>query len=237
MGGRGFSARAKTIMCNDITIKELLPAYLEKGLGHAEKLRVDQHIASCEDCRAELSLLRMMANEPVPDPGEAFWTAMPGRIYRDVRRQEQKSIKHWGLSIFTGRLPAPGWAWATAAISIVAVLSWFMVRPASVDIARTIAPHNNEAPFEDIIPVETVDVAELSSSEIEAATQWAQNEFAPIQETISKDASENTERDFSEDLTQLSPRELDRLYEMLKKKEQDIQKMLHKKPANDKRIG
>ncbi len=223
-------------MCNDKTIKELLPAYLEEGLAHAEKLRVDRHIASCEDCRAELSLLRMMADEPVPDPGEAFWAAMPGRIYRDVRHQEQKSIKHWGLSILSDRLFAPRWAWATAAIVIVTVLSWYMVRPPSMDIARTIPPQNG-APLEDVIPAESVDVAELSSSEIDAATQWAQNEFAPIQETITKDSSENTERDFSEDLSQLSPRELDRLYEMLKKKEQDIQEMLHKKPANDKRLG
>ncbi len=69
-------------MCKDTTIKELLPAYREQALDRTEMLMIENHLASCEDCRNELSLLRMMAEEAVPDPGEAFWAAMPGRVYQ-----------------------------------------------------------------------------------------------------------------------------------------------------------
>ena len=78
---------------------------------------------------------------------------------------------------------------------------------------------------------------ELSSSEFSAATQWAQNEFAPIREEISEHDAGSDEQSISEDLSELSPRELDRVLEILKKKEQDARERLRKKSKSEKGLG
>jgi len=217
-------------MCNDNNIQELLPAYREKTLDPDGNIRVEQHLASCEDCRTELALLRTIADEPVPAPDDAFWAEMPDRIYREIQRHEQPGKKRFALSDIPAWLFAPRLAWATAAVIAIAAVSWFMVRSATVDVAQT------DAPLEDF-SAEQVNLAELSSEEFAAATQWAQNKFAPIEEAISSDSQEHTSRDLSEDLSGLTDRELDRVYEMLKKKEQDARERLKKQPGSDKRVG
>jgi anti-sigma factor RsiW len=98
-------------MCNDKTIKELLPAYLNQALDQAENLMIKSHLASCDECRTELSLLRLMAEEPVPDPGEAFWAAMPDRVYQAVRKR-QTNKKTFDLAWFLDRMALPRWIWA-----------------------------------------------------------------------------------------------------------------------------
>jgi anti-sigma factor RsiW len=222
-------------MCNDNNIQELLPAYLQKTLDPADNIRVEQHLAFCEDCRAEVALLRVIAEEPVPDPGEAFWAGMPDRIYREIQAGKQQKKKRFALSDFPGWMFMPHLAWATAAVIVIAVVSWFMVRSAPMDVARTTQPATGTA-MEDSA-AEPVNLAELSSAEFDAATQWAQNEFAPIEQAITNDTQEHTSRDLSEELSELSSGELDRVYEMLKKKEQDAQQKLRKKPRTEKRLG
>jgi hypothetical protein len=110
-----------------------------------------------------------------------------------------------------------------------------MVRSIPVDVARMTQPATGTA-LEDSA-AEPVNLAELSSEEFDAATQWAQNEFTPIEEAITSDPQEHSSRDLSEDLSELSARELDRVYEMLKKKEQDAREKLKKEPGNEKRLG
>ena len=68
-------------MCNDTNIQELLPAYLEKALEPVSRIRVERHLASCEDCRAELALLSLIADDPVPAPDEVFWVL--SNAYKD----------------------------------------------------------------------------------------------------------------------------------------------------------
>jgi predicted anti-sigma-YlaC factor YlaD len=222
-------------MCNDTNIQELLPAYLEKTLDPATRTRVEHHLASCEECRAELALLSMIADDPVPVPDEAFWTGMPERIYREIQIGKQQEKKRLALSDFLGWTFMPRFAWATAAIIVIAAVSWFMVRPIPKDVARMTPPATGTA-LEDSA-TEPVNLSELSSEEFDAAAQWAQNEFTPIEEAITNDAQEPTSRDLSEDLSELSARELDRIYEMLNKKEQDAREKLKKRPVNEKRMG
>ncbi len=217
--------------CRSKDIKELLPALLERTLDQAEQHRVEWHLAACEDCSRELSLLRAMAGEQVPDPGDAFWKAMPDRIFREVQERKQRE-RSPGLLNVLGGFTVPRWAWAAGAIGVVAMVSWFLVRPAAIDLARTL-PENGTT-LEDMMSREPVNVAELTSTELDAATQWAQNAFAPIREAVVEDAAGNTERDISEDLSDLSSQELDRVYEMLKKKEQDAREKLHRKTGDEK---
>ena len=68
---------------------------------------IENHLASCEDCRNELSLLRMMTEETVPDPGETFWSAMPGRVYQAVQTRKAGS-RTFGLAWLVDRYdPSP----------------------------------------------------------------------------------------------------------------------------------
>ncbi len=222
-------------MCNDTNMQELLPAYLERTLDPATRTRVEHHLASCEDCRAELALLSMIADDPVPGPDEAFWTGMPERIYREIQTGKQQEKKRFALADFLGWMSMPRFAWATAAVIVITAISWFMVGSIPEDVARMTQPATGTA-IEDSA-AEPVDLAELSSEEFDAAAQWAQNEFGPLEEAITNNAQEHTARDLSEDLSELSARELDRVYEMLKKKEQDAQDKLRKKPGSEKRLG
>lgn len=222
-------------MCNDTNMQELLPAYLERTLDPATRTRVEHHLASCEGCRAELTLLSIIADDPVPGPDEAFWTGMPERIYREIQTGKQQEKKRFALADFLGWMSMPRFAWATAAVIVITAISWFMVGSIPEDVARMTQPATGTA-IEDSA-AEPVDLAELSSEEFDAAAQWAQNEFGPLEEAITNNAQEHTARDLSEDLSELSARELDRVYEMLKKKEQDAQDKLRKKPGSEKRLG
>ena len=219
-----------TAMCDENDIQELLPAYLERSLDPDSSIRVEQHLASCEDCRTELALLRVLADEPIPALDEAFWSGMPDRIYREIQANEQQEKKRFALSDLLGWIFMPRMAWATAAVIVIAAVSLLTVRSVSINVART------DAAIEDFA-AEQVNLDELSSEEFAATTQWAQNKFAPIEEAISIDTQDHTSRDISEDLSGLTDRELDRVYEMLKKKEQDAQEKLQKKTGNEKRLG
>jgi len=222
-------------MCIDTTIQELLPAYGKQTLDRADTIRVEAHLASCEDCRSELALLRMLAEEDVPDPGPAFWAAMPARVYREVQEQRSRK-KSFGLAWVLDRMILPNWAWAAAAVSIIVVVSWLIVPHPAVDVARTNLWENGTANEYDL-SMEPMDVTELSAAELAAATSWAQNAFAPIREEIGEDSPAGTERDISEGLSELSPQELDRVHELLKKKEQDARNKLRKSPRKDNVLG
>src|SRR5208337_1442532 len=88
--------------CEDKNIKNLLPAYRDEAFERQEKLRIDQHLESCADCRRELSLLRLLSEDNVPDPGEAFWSTMPTRVHRAVQEEQMQKqpsdfARFWGL--------------------------------------------------------------------------------------------------------------------------------------------
>ncbi|HEY6012197.1 MAG TPA: zf-HC2 domain-containing protein [Nitrospirota bacterium] len=223
-------------MCTDKDIKDLLPAYLEQGLDRDEQLRVEGHLAVCEDCRSELSLLRIMSGEPVPDPGDAFWSGMPARVRRAVQEQQSRK-KVFELSRITDWMVLPHWAVAVAAVGLVVIAAWFFVRQPAHEIARTAVPLEQEMLSDAGISTPSINVEELSSTEFAAATQWAQNEYAPIRKAITEDTSENQEQDISEELSNLTPRELDRVYELLKQKEQDAREKLRKKNKKDNDLG
>lgn len=216
--------------CKNNDIKELLPAYLESALDEPEKQRVREHIETCGDCRRELSLLERMAQEPVPDPGEAFWHAMPAKIEREVRLHQER--EQGRLGGFLSGILMTRWAWATAAATVLALGSWFLLRPVPLEMAGRSGPGNTAA-LEEVLPDERVNLSEASSTELAAATQWAQNQLAPIGEAIHEDI-ENTGRSVSEDLSNLSPDELERVYQLLQKKEQDLK---NRRQKSKKDIG
>jgi hypothetical protein len=215
--------------CTNKKIKELLPAYLEQGLDRAEAIRTEAHLKTCEDCRAELTMLRAMAEEPVPDPGKAFWAEMPARIYREVQKQKSlESEQRWpGLSGIMERLTMPRWAWAATALVVVAVTSWFIMQPAGrdgMDTAGTLPPAD-ESPYEYAGTEGAIALSDLNKGELDSVATWANSEMASLSDEIRNATLNGTEkyilrseRDvLYEDLSELNPREMEKLSLMLEK--------------------
>ncbi len=202
-------------MCTAIDIKELLPAFVEQGLGHADTLRVEGHLGFCEDCRTELSLLRMMAEERVPDPGKVFWATMPDRVYRAV--QEQKSRrKPFDLARLADRLTLPRWAWAAATVGIVFMISWFIIQSPRhyPDVS---GPPGYDLPDENMIAdnTGTLHLSEFDQDELNIVDDWAGRELASIAHEAEFLMANNHDTDMYEELAELNAQEVKRLSEII----------------------
>ncbi len=200
--------------CDRTDIKELLPAYLEAGIPDSDRERIELHVASCDDCRMELSLLRTMAEEQVPDPGEAFWATLPDRVYREVRRQDRDRPR--GLSAFFGRIFAPRWAWATAALAVITltVVVWYALRPAPIQMAGTQLPDTGGV-YVDVLATDQVRIAELSPPEVDSLDAWASTELAPLKEGVIDMFLNAPEGAVDERLADMNTQELEHLSSML----------------------
>ncbi len=199
-------------MCNDITIKELLPAYQEQALDQTEKLTVEDHLASCEDCRTELSLLRMMTEETVPDPGETFWAPMPDRIYEAVHKRKTKQ-KIFELSWLLDRITLPRWTWTAATMGTILLLSWFLITPVQKEPG---APPSQRFEFADeSIPAGPMNVAELDHDELSVIDTWAGAELASIAHDAEKVLGNGQDNDMDEELAELNTRQAKQLLAMI----------------------
>jgi len=199
-------------MCKETTIKELLPAYREQALDRTEMLMIENHLASCEDCRNELSLLRLMGEEAVPDPGEAFWAAMPGRVYRDVQTQQSEQ-KTFDLARLLDRIALPRWAWATASVTTVLLLSWLIIRPGQKEPEM---PPAQEFEFaEEGMPAEQVNVGELDRDELATIDTWTGTELASIAHETEQVLGNGQDSDVYDELPELNKRESEQLMQKI----------------------
>ena len=199
-------------MCNDKTIKELLPAYREQALDQTKNLIIENHLASCEDCRIELSHLRMMAEEAVPDPGEAFWAAMPGRVYQTVQQQKAER-KTFNLAGILDRLSLPRWSWAAASVMSVLVLSWFIVRP--VQHRPVMAPSQKLEFVDENFPSDPVNINELDNKQLSTIESWAGVELAAIARETEHLLGNSQDSEVEEDIVELNAQQADKLMNMI----------------------
>ena len=199
--------------CKNKEIQALLPAHMEQSLDQESQAGVERHVAVCEDCRTELALLRMMSEEPVPDPGEAFWAAMPGRIFREVDAQKQQQASPW-LPFGRGTLIFSRWAWAAASVFLVAAVILLLDRPVPLDIAYN-TPQENGASYGDLYPADPVDMAELTDIEIDSVDLWATEELALMRDDASDTFRTSTDISLDDRLAELDSQELDQLSRML----------------------
>jgi hypothetical protein len=199
-------------MCKDETIKELLPAYLEQALDRADTLNVESHLASCDDCRSELSLLRMMAEEVAPDPGEAFWAAMPDRAYRSVQKhQTKKNI--FDLTRLLDRMALPRWTWAAAAIGTVLIISWFIVMPLQNKSEMRLSQTDEYAG--ETMAVGPISVDDLDRDELNTIDSWAGSELSSIAQEAEPVLVTGQDADIYEEVEDLNAKEVERLSKML----------------------
>ena len=199
-------------MCKDTAIKELLPAYREHALDRTEMLMIENHLASCEDCRNELSLLRVMTEEAVPDPGETFWAAMPGRVYQAV--QEQKTgIRTFGLSWLVDHMTLPRPVWVSAIVGTVLLISWLIIRPMQ-KVPEMPSLQGSEF-TEEIMPAEQVNVGELDRDELAQIDTWAGTELASIAHETEQVLGNGQDSDVYEELPELNKREAEQLMQKI----------------------
>ena len=199
-------------MCKDRAIKELIPAYRERALDQTEMLMIENHLASCEDCRNELSLLRMMTAEAVPDPGETFWAAMPDRVYQAV--QEQKAgIRTFGLSWLVDHMTLPRPVWVSAIVGTVLLISWLVIRP--MQKAPEMPSLQGPEFAEEIMPAEQVNVGELDRDELAQIDTWAGAELASIAHETEQVLGNGQDSDVYEELRELNKREAEQLMQKI----------------------
>lgn len=207
--------------CKNTNIKELLPAYREESLAQSEQDRVRKHLEACADCRAELSLLRMMAEEAVPDPGEAFWAEMPERVFRAVQKQKTKKW-NFGLSWLAERLVLPRWVMAAATIALVLAVSLLVSRSLQKSPGRE-ASRASE-PANEILAADsggTVSMNDLDGNQLETVSDWAGQELASIAEETGPVMTNNSDTDLYEELANLDTREAEHLSAALDQWEQE----------------
>jgi len=205
--------------CRSKEIQTLLPAYLEQSLDQESLAVVARHLTGCEDCALELTLLRAMASEAVPDPGEAFWAALPGRIFREVQAQEQLKASSWS-PFGRGMFIIPRWAWASAAVFLIAAGVLLLDRPVPTDLARTALPENGSSSG-DLLPAEPVDLAELNDSEIDTVDRWVTGELALLRDDLLDLLMNANDVSIDERLAELNEQELNRLSTKLDEYEEE----------------
>jgi anti-sigma factor RsiW len=209
------------MLCKNNDIKDLLPAYVADALEEADLARVKEHLLACADCAQETALLRMLADGPVPDPGEAFWAELPGRVYRAVRQKEKEARRpRLDLHELLQRMAFPRWAWAAAAVGIVFTVSLLVMHQAPQETAAPALP-GDEYASEDgshqdpVLRHTSVTIAELTSRELDAVDAWAATELSALALEAGANAANIFDTDLNEELAELDAREADRLSTML----------------------
>ena len=61
-------------------VRSLLPEYRGGSLEAGKAGEVENHLRECRACRQALSGIEILARVEVPDPGEAYWGALPLRV-------------------------------------------------------------------------------------------------------------------------------------------------------------
>jgi hypothetical protein len=161
---------------------------------------------------AALSLLGMMAEETVPDPGEAFWAEMPDRVFQAVKKRQTEK-KTFDLSWLLGRMALPRWTWAAATVGMVLLISWFVIMPVQ---KKTVLLQSEADEFSDeISDTGSISVADLDHDEVSTIDTWAGSELASIAQEAELFLGNRRDTDVHEELEELNAREIERLSKML----------------------
>lgn len=205
--------------CENRHIKEMIPAYLGGELGGEGRLLVEEHLGSCADCREEAGLLKSLIEVEVPDPGEDFWAAMPGRIYREVRKAEETGIVRGGLRGLLERLSVPGWEWAVlggaaAAALVLVVLLWSGTGQRHGDVVADDL-YSFEYQGGAYVTAYSLEAEGLGSDEAEALSSWASAGLQTAFDGKSEALAEEPGGNVYGELQQMESHELERLSRVL----------------------
>ena len=205
--------------CKNKDIRELLPVHLEQKLDEVARRDVEQHLASCGDCRTERELLRMLTEEAIPDPGEAFWAAMPGRVYRDVQEQQQRE-RSWGLPWALDRFLRPRWVVSAAVVLLVAAMAWFFTLPSPLHMAEVGSPDSG-ASYEDMVDPGPIELAELGDPELQSLDAWASGELTALMGQATDLLTNGQDLSIDDKLAELNTQEIEQLSNKLDEYEEE----------------
>lgn len=177
-------------------VRTLLPDYLNGSLEHRVEVSMAAHLASCEECSAELALLEELSAVDVPDPGDLFWATLPKRIVAQVER------------------PVPWWKNILAAIirpvplaAVAAVLLAVLLVPFATHYVGL--PDQKEG---GISSLEQIDLPKQQVQEIARNVATSDQEVSALFDTDESGSSE-----FQQTIASLSADELDELVQELQK--------------------
>ena len=205
------------MICKNLDIKELLPDYVSETLDKHAKSRVENHLASCEDCSNEMSLLTMMSEEAVPDPGVAFWAQLPGKIERDVR--VWKASRESALSWLLDRLVLPRWAWAAAALGTVLVITWLTIAPPKQGEEGPSLHELYDVGYgslhDPVLTHPSTNMSDLSDKQLATVDNWAGQELTAMA-FEAESITPSNDREEYEELAELNGQQIEKLSRMLK---------------------
>ncbi|MCB4757518.1 MAG: zf-HC2 domain-containing protein [Elusimicrobia bacterium] len=115
---------------------ELLSAYLDEQLESAQRARIEIHVQSCPDCRAELNKLKSLKTFLQKLPNRSMPAALVTSL--EARAAEQLNRKSWVDWLMLPRIWVPASAFA---LSVLALTMW--PRPNAVE--------ENSIPVESIL--------------------------------------------------------------------------------------
>jgi hypothetical protein len=123
-------------------VKSRLGAYYDDYLSSDERADVEEHLRSCASCAAELAALidldALATRLTVPDPGDAFWRSLPGRVRDELDgRIERPRESLWSRFARWVSAPGPGLrlAGALTAVMLVVVVSLYVSHHPQVRMA------------------------------------------------------------------------------------------------------
>lgn len=177
-------------------IREMLPQYV-RGAGSAEdNAKIVAHLAVCTDCRDEAALLKDMASQQVPDPGEAYWALLRHEVRRQTRHTADEH-KPWRKRFFGLLRPVPVAAFALAALVIVL---------STVGRDRLQDP---EHLFSDPLVVSVLDYEYLDEDELAVSEILGEEDESPLVGTLYG-------RGYYADIASLDAEQMDELLALLK---------------------
>jgi hypothetical protein len=153
-----------------------------------------------------------MIEDTVPDPGDAFWNQMPGRVYRAIQ-QEQARKKRFDLSWLLGSISLPRWVLTAATAGLVLTIAWFAFQFPQTAIP-TLLTHVSEF-AEDHTATGPMLLSELNQEELDSVALWAGKEFDAISREIAPVMAGASETDIYDELADLNSREAEQFAAML----------------------
>ena len=165
--------------CPNVAIRERLPEYLHGTLSAASRSEVAAHLATCEDCTAELALLRMVREAHTqaarPVNVSAIVSALPRRATRPV------AVRSWRRS-HAFQIAAAVSFIALGGISLTVARSFFNGTSTVAQVDSAIVPGNGTSTLDTPISF-AGGVSDLGDEDIEALiSALEQIEAMPVTE-------------------------------------------------------
>jgi outer membrane biosynthesis protein TonB len=120
-------------------MRPLLGACADKELDATQAGRVEQHLATCADCRRELAqieqLHKLVKSVPHPELAEDYWHWQQNRVWRRINHDRRGLARPLRQPLLSGRFV--GMAAGLVVVAVVVIAGWRMLGQGSlIDVGR-----------------------------------------------------------------------------------------------------